>query len=274
MDTRASGPSHTRRQPKRRMEGSDVLPPAIHAMGTAGDVLGSAHALRALGLLQKTRAPDEVLDQALLHARLARALQRLPSQQRTTLVLRFGLAGSPPATLEEIATAMNLSRERARQLEAAALYNLRKPIRLLGLLGFAADPGGTKRRVAALQEACDEWRKAQRVRNHERLVRTTLAIILPHVSPRDREICRLAFGLTGPAAETSQVAERYQIPPATVQSLLERIQRDLRYSPRELRQRRYPPTSASAPPPTIHPRPPARRWWTRIGTLIRSVLHG
>jgi RNA polymerase primary sigma factor len=64
--------------------------------------------------------------------RLLHALVRLlPERQRVVVVLRYGLDGEEPRTLSEIAYGLDLSRERVRQIEAAALRALR------GLL----DPG-------------------------------------------------------------------------------------------------------------------------------------
>jgi RNA polymerase primary sigma factor len=58
---------------------------------------------------------------------LRRAVADLPERQRQVLVLRFGLDSGTPRTLEEVGATLGFSRERARQLERAALSALRRP---------------------------------------------------------------------------------------------------------------------------------------------------
>ena len=64
---------------------------------------------------------------ALLRARadLAGVIQDLPDNERTVITLRFGLGHEEPMTLESIGRRMDLTRERVRQIEAAALRRLR-----------------------------------------------------------------------------------------------------------------------------------------------------
>jgi RNA polymerase primary sigma factor len=56
---------------------------------------------------------------------LARALSRLNARTRRVLVLRFGLDGETPQTLEQVGKELGVTRERVRQLEARALRELR-----------------------------------------------------------------------------------------------------------------------------------------------------
>ena len=64
---------------------------------------------------------------AILKARadLAGVLQDLPDAERDVVTLRFGLGGDEPMTLETIGRRMGVTRERVRQIEAAALRRLR-----------------------------------------------------------------------------------------------------------------------------------------------------
>ena len=55
---------------------------------------------------------------------LASVLQDLPDNERTVVTLRFGLGGEAPMTLETIGQRLGVSRERIRQIEAAALRRL------------------------------------------------------------------------------------------------------------------------------------------------------
>jgi RNA polymerase sigma factor (sigma-70 family) len=67
---------------------------------------------------------------------LAGVLRDLPDAERNVLGLRFGLSGQEPRTLESIARQLGITRERVRQIEAAALGRLR---RLMAARGM--DPG-------------------------------------------------------------------------------------------------------------------------------------
>lgn len=64
---------------------------------------------------------------ALLRARadLAGVIEDLPDNERTVVTLRFGLGTDEPMTLDSIGKRMGLTRERVRQIEAAALRRLR-----------------------------------------------------------------------------------------------------------------------------------------------------
>lgn len=50
-------------------------------------------------------------------------------RERDVMILRFGLGGLDPMTLEEVGTAFNVTRERIRQIEAKVLRKLRNPSR-------------------------------------------------------------------------------------------------------------------------------------------------
>jgi RNA polymerase primary sigma factor len=78
-------------------------------------------------------APEVVTATHLRSLELTRALTLLPDRLRELLVLRFGLDGRPPLTLEEVGTAIGVTRERVRQLESRALRELRAVAPELGL---------------------------------------------------------------------------------------------------------------------------------------------
>jgi RNA polymerase primary sigma factor len=69
--------------------------------------------------------------------RLVEALSALPERRSAVLSSRFGLDGHP-RSLAAVGKALGVSRERARQLEGAALSELRERRRELGLEGLAA----------------------------------------------------------------------------------------------------------------------------------------
>jgi RNA polymerase sigma factor (sigma-70 family) len=64
---------------------------------------------------------------AILRARadLAGVLQDLPDAERTVVTLRFGLGNEEPMTIESIGRRLGKTRDRVRQIEAAALQRLR-----------------------------------------------------------------------------------------------------------------------------------------------------
>ena len=71
--------------------------------------------------------PTEGLAEGERDQALARLLDALPARERQVIDWRYGLSGgSEPATLGEIGQRLGLSRERVRQIEAAALLRLRE----------------------------------------------------------------------------------------------------------------------------------------------------
>ena len=64
------------------------------------------------------------------------ALSELEERERLILVLRFGLGGQEPQTLEEIGAHFGLTRERIRQMQNRALAKLRHPSRAHNLAGL------------------------------------------------------------------------------------------------------------------------------------------
>ena len=71
--------------------------------------------------------PDALAIEAVGREALEAALAALPERERRVLVLRFGLDTGTPRTLAEVGAVMGFSRERARQVENAALAVLRSP---------------------------------------------------------------------------------------------------------------------------------------------------
>lgn len=80
---------------------------------------------------EETASPSSRLFRHVLRDEVKRALHSLTPREREVLALRFGFgeddeAIDQPMTLEQVGKALHLSRERARQIEAAALQKLRR----------------------------------------------------------------------------------------------------------------------------------------------------
>jgi len=71
--------------------------------------------------------PSEAVAEKLLHERIERLLDNLTPRETNVLCLRYGLRGHESHTLKEVGKMFNLSRERIRQIEKAALKKLRQP---------------------------------------------------------------------------------------------------------------------------------------------------
>jgi RNA polymerase primary sigma factor len=75
-------------------------------------------------------APDEIAVQQVLSEQVHRALALLPPRERVIITQRYGLSDGRSRTLLEVGKELGLSRERVRQLEAAALKRMRSHIGL------------------------------------------------------------------------------------------------------------------------------------------------
>ena len=71
--------------------------------------------------------PEQELAREQLHNDLEALLEDLSSREAEVIRQRFGLVDDTPRTLTEIGAAMQLSRERVRQIESRALLKLRQP---------------------------------------------------------------------------------------------------------------------------------------------------
>jgi RNA polymerase sigma factor (sigma-70 family) len=65
--------------------------------------------------------------EAVRRTRLLEVLQTLDQEERQVIFLRFGLDGSEPWTLSDVAGVLELTRERVRQIESRGLAKLRHP---------------------------------------------------------------------------------------------------------------------------------------------------
>jgi RNA polymerase primary sigma factor len=80
--------------------------------------------------------PDEAVSNERMRAETYALLGTLTPREQDVLRRRFGLDDMPEHTLEEIGASLSLSRERVRQIEAAALQKLREPSKRRGLASY------------------------------------------------------------------------------------------------------------------------------------------
>jgi RNA polymerase primary sigma factor len=73
----------------------------------------------------RSPAPDEQIANQRMEVQARALLDHLSPREQQLLRLRFGMDGGPGQTLEEVGKSFNLSRERVRQIESAALKKLR-----------------------------------------------------------------------------------------------------------------------------------------------------
>jgi RNA polymerase sigma factor (sigma-70 family) len=77
-------------------------------------------------------SPFDLVAREMLSGEIDKLLTRLGERERQILSMRYGLDRGEPRTLEEVGAAMNLTRERIRQIERSALAKLRQPSMLSG----------------------------------------------------------------------------------------------------------------------------------------------
>jgi len=69
--------------------------------------------------------PEEAAELVLQRESLRRILDSLSPRERNILVLRYGLDGGHPRTLDEVGRVFDVTRERVRQIESHTLHKLR-----------------------------------------------------------------------------------------------------------------------------------------------------
>ena len=70
---------------------------------------------------------EEKAESVFLREEIDAMLKGLSPREREVIILRFGLESGRPMTLEEVGKRFNVTRERIRQIETAALRKLRNP---------------------------------------------------------------------------------------------------------------------------------------------------
>ena len=86
---------------------------------------------------EKAESPDEQLEGKNVLRMVQQLVQSLSPREARILRARFGLDGSPQASLDEVGRALGVTRERIRQLQQTALAKLRKMIERRNMLSRA-----------------------------------------------------------------------------------------------------------------------------------------
>ena len=84
--------------------------------------------------------PDKAAEHAALCQEIESAFEGLDPRTARILRLRYGFEDGTSHSLQDVGNVLDLSRERIRQLEAAALNHLRHPARAARLREFAGTP--------------------------------------------------------------------------------------------------------------------------------------
>ena len=109
---------------------SELLRGAVEPLSLEAPI-GEEGESRLADLIPATDAQNPVVEatRGALRDELMAALDDLTPREKDVILLRYGLDGDEPRTLEEVGRALEVTRERVRQIEASALGKLRKRTR-------------------------------------------------------------------------------------------------------------------------------------------------
>ena len=90
--------------------------------------IGEEGESRLADLIPATDSENPIVKatQTALKEELLAALEDLTPREKDVIMLRYGMDGDEPRTLEEVGRALAVTRERVRQIETSALSKLRK----------------------------------------------------------------------------------------------------------------------------------------------------
>jgi RNA polymerase primary sigma factor len=80
------------------------------------------------------RDPMDIVEETQLINLVGQLLGELKLNEQRVVRMRFGIGGHDQMTLEQIGAQLDVTRERVRQIETAALRKLKQPARLVKLL--------------------------------------------------------------------------------------------------------------------------------------------
>jgi RNA polymerase nonessential primary-like sigma factor len=115
-------------------EVQDILALSEHAASLDAPLDGDPQAsLKDLLQGDQSNDPDTLAQHHELAVLVRDWLEKLPEKQRTVIIRRFGLDNDDPATLEELAIEMRVTRERVRQIQQEALAKLKRSLNRNGV---------------------------------------------------------------------------------------------------------------------------------------------
>jgi len=93
--------------------------------------LGDAQDSSTVGefIADETETPEEYTEKESIKETVTEMLESLTDREKDIIIMRFGLDGEKPKSLQEIGTLLNLTKERIRQIEKKALRKLKHPSR-------------------------------------------------------------------------------------------------------------------------------------------------
>jgi len=99
----------------------------LHSTISLDCLIGNQQKIELVNLLETTDSlPEELAVEAALREDLEKLMEKLPPRQQLVLSMRFGWEDGRALTLAKIGSHLQLSHERARQIERDALNELRK----------------------------------------------------------------------------------------------------------------------------------------------------
>ncbi len=106
---------------------SELLRGAVEPMSLETPI-GEEGESRLADLIPANDAQNPVVEatRSALRDELFMALEDLTPREKDVIILRYGMDGDEPRTLEEVGRALEVTRERVRQIETSALAKLRK----------------------------------------------------------------------------------------------------------------------------------------------------
>lgn len=106
---------------------TDLLKGAVEPLSLEAPI-GEEGESRLADLIPASDAQNPVMEatRSALRDELFLALGELTPREKDVIILRYGMDGDEPRTLEEVGTALEVTRERVRQIEASALGKLRQ----------------------------------------------------------------------------------------------------------------------------------------------------
>ena len=124
----------------------DLFPPDTRVALERNIASFAMRATQVAALIEERDRPENAYERLEFSERMSEVIETLPPRMRKVIQMRFGLDGSRECTLDEAAKALDVTRERVRQIEAEALRRLRHPSRSEALRTWLDIPEDKRRK--------------------------------------------------------------------------------------------------------------------------------